>query len=100
MLPIIPIRTWKRRHPILHRSTTPIRAHHGPSEVILFSATRSPKIKNSGRLMYAPRRWALKKRPLFVWGKYFVLRFPSMDCLVYFDPGRGRRERCPEDGLD
>jgi len=45
MLPIIPIRTWKRRHPILHRSTTPIRAHHGPSEVILFSATRSPKIK-------------------------------------------------------
>jgi hypothetical protein len=29
-----------------------------------------------------------------------VLRFPSLDCLVYFDPGRGRRERCPEDGLD
>jgi hypothetical protein len=52
--------------------------------------------------MYAPRGWALKKRPLFIWGKYFVLRFPSLDCLVYFDPGRNRRERVPRGwaGLD
>jgi len=62
--------------------------------------TRFWNKKSNDRLMYAPRRWALKKRSLLVWGKYFVLRFPSLDCLVYFDPGRGRRERCPEDGLD
>jgi hypothetical protein len=50
--------------------------------------------------MYAPRRWALKKRPLFIFGKVFRAALSLVGLFGLLRSWRNRRERCPEDGLD